>query len=350
MEDKIVTIKDIAAVLNTSIGTVDRALHNRKGISSETRKKILKKADEMGYKVNKVAQSLSRKELVFGCLFPSENFSYFYGEIEEGIRAAAEKLKDYKIKVILKKLETLDYQKEIEILDELTLEGIDALAICPAHTEFVNDKINQLIALGKPVVTIATDAPKSNRVTCVATDSFNNGQIVGGLMELFVPENSKVAVITGFKSISDHQEKTSGFSDVILNSSKNIEIVGVYESFEIPEIVYEKVKEVISKHDIQGIYFNSANSWAGCQAIEELGKEKDICVISTDLSPKQVKYIENGLIKASIHQNPFLQGYNALNILFDILSENKKYPQNSYTRPDIITKYNLRYFLENKDI
>ena len=47
----------------------------------------------MGYKVNKVAQSLSRKELVFGCLFPSENFSSFYGDIESGIKAAAEKLK-----------------------------------------------------------------------------------------------------------------------------------------------------------------------------------------------------------------------------------------------------------------
>ncbi len=345
-----VTLKDIAVALNTSIGTVDRALHNRKGVSEKTKKNVLKKAEEMGYKVNKVAQSLSRKELVLGCLFPSQNFSEFYGEIEEGIKAAAEKLKDFKIKVIIKKLETLDYKKEIEILDELLQEDIDALAICPAHSEFVNDKINQLMALGKPVVTIATDAPKSNRVTCVATDSFNNGQIVGGLMENFVPENSKVAVITGFKSISDHQEKAAGFSDVILKSSKNIEIVGVYETFEIPEIVYEKVEELISKHgDIRGVYFNSANSWAGCRAIEDLGKGKDINVISTDLSPKQVKYIENGLIKASIHQNPFLQGYNALNILFDILSENKQYPQNSYTRPYIITKYNLRYFLKNND-
>ena len=44
MENKIVTIKDIAAALNTSIGTVDRALHNRKGISAKTKKKILKKS------------------------------------------------------------------------------------------------------------------------------------------------------------------------------------------------------------------------------------------------------------------------------------------------------------------
>ena len=71
------------------------------------------------------------------------------------------------------------------------------------------------------------------------------------------------------------------------------------KTFEIPEIVYEKVKELISKHnDIKGIYFNSANSWAGCQAIKDLGKEKDINVISTDLSPKQVKYIENGFNKS----------------------------------------------------
>ncbi|MBO1512523.1 LacI family DNA-binding transcriptional regulator [Metabacillus bambusae] len=53
-----VTIKDIANICGVSLGTVDRALNNRKGISEKTRKKILQVAEEMNYKPDFTARSL----------------------------------------------------------------------------------------------------------------------------------------------------------------------------------------------------------------------------------------------------------------------------------------------------
>ncbi|MQY76782.1 MAG: LacI family DNA-binding transcriptional regulator [Spirochaeta sp.] len=53
-----VTQKDIAQVLNISRGTVDRALHNRRGISDRVKARIIAKAKELGYSPNKIAQFL----------------------------------------------------------------------------------------------------------------------------------------------------------------------------------------------------------------------------------------------------------------------------------------------------
>ena len=51
-------IKEIAEALGISIGTVDRALHDRRGVSLKTKAKVQKMADQLGYKPNLAAQAL----------------------------------------------------------------------------------------------------------------------------------------------------------------------------------------------------------------------------------------------------------------------------------------------------
>ena len=56
MANKRVTIKDIANHLGVSYGVINKAMNNKSGISDAMKKKILDAAEELGYRVNKVAQ------------------------------------------------------------------------------------------------------------------------------------------------------------------------------------------------------------------------------------------------------------------------------------------------------
>jgi LacI family transcriptional regulator len=58
-DEKAVGIHDIADALGTSIGTVDRALHGRSGVSAKTKAQVLRVAEELGYKPNIAALSSS---------------------------------------------------------------------------------------------------------------------------------------------------------------------------------------------------------------------------------------------------------------------------------------------------
>jgi hypothetical protein len=51
-------IKEVASVPGISIGTVDRALHNRFGVSAKTREKVLKTAERFQYRPNLAARNL----------------------------------------------------------------------------------------------------------------------------------------------------------------------------------------------------------------------------------------------------------------------------------------------------
>lgn len=59
MENKTITIKDVAKRAGVSVSTVSRALNNYCDISTETRENIKRIAEEMGYKPNIAAKSLS---------------------------------------------------------------------------------------------------------------------------------------------------------------------------------------------------------------------------------------------------------------------------------------------------
>lgn len=82
-------IKEIAAALNVSIGTVDRALHARPGVSPKTQAKVLKMAEKLNYRPNIAARSLKlNRRLRFAVHLP-EQIASFFDPLRDGVRAAA---------------------------------------------------------------------------------------------------------------------------------------------------------------------------------------------------------------------------------------------------------------------
>jgi len=64
-------MKDIAGDLRVSLMTVSKALRNHSDISDGTRKRVLKRAHELGYQPNWIARSLAtRRTYMVGWSFP----------------------------------------------------------------------------------------------------------------------------------------------------------------------------------------------------------------------------------------------------------------------------------------
>src|SRR5260370_39502809 len=76
---KRVGIKQIAEVANVSIGTVDRALNGRSGISEATPQRVLRIAEELLYQRNLTAPVLSQggTNLKIGVCVPREIHFYY---------------------------------------------------------------------------------------------------------------------------------------------------------------------------------------------------------------------------------------------------------------------------------
>ena len=82
-----VTIRDVAERAGVSISSVHFALSGKAGVSDETRERIRRTAEEMGYQPNTLASSLKRSTQRIAILLPTQEGGgqYYYRPVWRGV-------------------------------------------------------------------------------------------------------------------------------------------------------------------------------------------------------------------------------------------------------------------------
>src|SRR5579884_4570632 len=202
-------IKEIAQALGVSIGTVDRALHQRPGISPMTRAKVLKMAQTMGYRPNLAARFLkSQRQLQISVQLPSE-IAAFFDPLREGIREAAALLEP------AVRLEMRNYPRlgegDAEVFNDALERGVQGMIIAPGAPSEMRALIRRAARRNIPVVCVSTDAPGTERLTAVTACPYSSGAIAGELLGRILRGPAKVLVVTGGLGTEDHAGKIEGF-------------------------------------------------------------------------------------------------------------------------------------------
>ena len=142
------TIKDIAEYCKISVGTVDRALNNRSGISEKTKKKILEAAEILNYHPNHTGRSLAKGRTMTIGVVCFDLCNNFFPELIDTIEARA-KEKGFFIYLILTHRDFSLEEDGISYLCERQVDGIILFPVGLSQTY-----INSLKNLGIPIVTI----------------------------------------------------------------------------------------------------------------------------------------------------------------------------------------------------
>lgn len=348
-----VTIKDIANELNISIGTVDRAIHNRGRISSETKEKVLAKVKELGYKPNKVGKFLSlKKKIRIAAIFPLGS-GYFFHDIEKGIIAAEKELSDYGLSVEIFSCETNDKQKLLSIINSVLNQNYDAIAIRPRDSLELKDIIDKAYKKKVPVVTFNIDLPSSKRICFIGENSKSSGKLCGEIIGKLLNSKGKVAVLTGYSDVIGQKERVEGFLEEVQTYFDLLEVIGVYDYNGSKDNAYRITSEIIKKNpNIKAIYATSTSGLLGCgECLKELELNKKIKLVGFDLNEMIKQMLIDGTVDASIWQDPYAQGYYSIKILFKYLTENIKIKNKLlYTKQQIILRENINNFYFQNDL
>jgi len=169
------------------------------------------------------------------------------------------------------------------------------------------------------------------------------------LMSKFVPAGSRVAVVTGMLSTEEHRLKSKGFRNGFKAHRRAGEIVAVLEAHESEHESYRKTRELIAGHpDVRGIYVSTVNCLPVCRALRDCGMAHRIQLITTDLFPEMAPFLKRGTIRASIYQDPYLQGQTAVRLLTDFFLNGTEIPKSCFLNPGIVLRSNLSLFRETK--
>src|ERR687887_502876 len=146
----ITTMKRIAGELGVSITTVSKVLNNHDDISQATRARVLAKVEELGYRPNAVARSLTlRRTHTLGIVIPDLMHSFFV-EIVAGIEPVASR-RGYGLLLCSS---SEDARKERAELEMLRGRQVDGVVLASANASGNTDILRQLTRHGTTLVMI----------------------------------------------------------------------------------------------------------------------------------------------------------------------------------------------------
>jgi len=339
-----VTIKKIAELAGVSIGTVDRALNNRKGINKEVSKRINEIANRLNYKPNRLAKALVSKKrgLKIGVIFHIQ-MNPFFNSVNKGVNSASKELKDFGISVITKFGKNFDPLDQLRLIDELINDGVDAIAIVPINDKRVIQRINKLRKDNFPIVFLTSNAEKANNLVYVGCDFGKVGKLACGLIGLLTNGNANVLYVSSQLKMLGNVQRIKGFKSIINARYPGINLIDVLEVPNDDMLAYRKTFSFLKDNpNIDAMMIATGPLEGVFKAVNDLKLSEKIKIISLDLAQPVLDGIRNNIIAASIIQHPYLQGKKVIEILFDYLVYNIIPKQeNSYVECDIRIYENL---------
>lgn len=340
-------IREIAEALDVSIGTVDRALHDREGISAKTREKVLKMAEKLHYTPNLAARNLKlNQHLKIGVYLPQE-VPYYYETLRDGVRAAARTESGLNIDLYFYSYPTLGVG-DLEVMRKTRWQQFDGIILAPGHPTAMSEIFVQAAEQEKPIVCVTTDAHRMTRLAAVCADAFVSGSIAAELLGGWVAGEGEVALFTGDLQVQDHADKLRGFAATLAMLAPHLTLIPAIESHDLFDKAYGAAKLALKEHPkLRGVYINTTNSLPVLRALREAGRLQSIRTITTDLFPELVQFLERGEVSASLYQRPFTQGRLALEVLCAFLARGTKPSINTRLAPHLVLRSNLCLFTDH---
>lgn len=218
-----------------------------------------------------------------------------------------------------------DYRGPAELDIPAMVQSLDlAIARKPAGLVVVGfgdaliPAINKAVDAGIPVVTVDADLPKSKRVAFVGTGNFNAGFQGGTKLAELIGGKGKVAILTKTGQ-SNLNERIEGYKAAF---AKFPDIKVLPESND--ESDSNKAAQLTSlllqaNDDLAGIVCVEAAGGAGAAtAVKEAGKVGKVKIVAMDRDNTVLKYIEDGVIQASVAQQTALMPIYAVAILYQL--------------------------------
>lgn len=325
-----ITIKKIAEICGVSRGTVDRVLHNRGNVNKETENMIKNVVKKLNYTPNAAGKRLAAKKKGFkiGVLLISKG-NPFFDDVLKGINKAKADYREYGVSVFVSELEGYNVEAQIAKMNEFK-DKVDAIILNPIDDTRVVNKINELSEKGLIVINVNTDVKNSDRLYYVGSDYTKGGETACGVLALLTKGKARVAVLTGSKKILGHNQRIEGFERISKLRYPDINIVAIEETNDCDEQAYEKTINILRKHNIDSIVIVAAGVAGVCKAVQDMKLEHKVTIVSFDDIPIVKKMLEKGIIKATICQQPFIQGYKSIELAYEYFVTEKRLKNDKY--------------------
>jgi len=213
MTRKRVTIEDVARAAGVSRQTISRAINDMGEISPQTRARVLRIAEEMGYRPSGIARGLAtRRTRTLGLVVP-DVANPFFSDVARGAEHVAYTAG---YNVFLCNTDE-DPQRELAVLQSLEEKRVDGLVLCSSRLD--NDELRAVVARHSAVVLVNRRLGPIDRENGVGTVMLDD--VVGGRMvaqHLLDSGHRAVGFLAGPPASRSGRSRAEGYREALADA------------------------------------------------------------------------------------------------------------------------------------
>ena len=200
-----VTIRDVARAANVSISTVSHVLSGKRPTSGATRRRVEDVIKQLGYRPNRVAQSLVwRRPFALGLIIPSITNPYF----PAFARGAEGRVRERGYTLVLGNSE-YDAQREASYLELVRSQQLAGAIYCLGdEMSPILAEIQRAVVEGVPVVLVHSPMPN---VPTVSADNRQGGRLAA--QHLLDLGHREIGIISALPLDEGMADREAGFLD-----------------------------------------------------------------------------------------------------------------------------------------
>lgn len=250
---------------------------------------------------------------------------------------------------------TPDVNKLINLLESVIIRKVDGIVIQAPNWESMESTVEKIKAAGIPVVAMNNDL---GPLTYVGQDHVNAGETIGKELIKALsgegdwaeyhklpkrkPEGKIVFYIdvpgqvTLEARMQGYKKATKDYPDIEFVSVFDVTTRGSAAAKRVVEDGMTRYPDLAAHASTVGM----GTAMAG-QVVKEKGLVPDVVVVGWDLLDLTLELIKEGVIAATVGQDPYMQGFESVRVLYEHVALGKPLPDKVDTGAEIVTIKNV---------
>lgn len=272
----------------------------------------------------------------------------YWKTVRMGAEAAA---KEFNVKLEVAGPENEeDVDGQVELIDQFLQAGTtDAIIIAANDYKGLSKAVERAHRKGIPMINIDAEAESPYITSFIGINNVEAGRQAGQRLAELLGGTGKVAVVNFGIGPRNGEQRQTGALD-ILRQYPDLRIAAVEHCASEGASCSELTRELIKQHEnLDGILaLNAVTTLGVAQEIKELGLAGQVKVVGFDSIPEEIELLQDGVLQATIVQNPFNMGY--LGVKHAVMAlERRKVPARMELGTKVIDYENM-YWIDHQKL
>ena len=249
------------------------------------------------------------------CLLPKIKGISYFSSCCNGAKAAAAELGN--VELIYDGPTDGDPRKQAEMIEQWTVDGVDAICVSPNAPDVVANAMQEARASGIQVITWDADSTPESRsffVNQASAQAIGEGMVSAMLQDLGTDTEGDVVIISSDPTSANQNAWIEAMKPALAKTKLNLATIK-YPGENAGNALADS-QDVIRKYpSLKGIFGISSVSFPGAaEAVEQSGKAGQVLVSGLSTPNDMKKFVKNGTVKSVVLWNTVDLGYLTIHV------------------------------------